>query len=356
MEAAGGDAVPPVSEALEERLRATSFFRAVWLLERLHPGSAPVGGTGPARQEAVRLRPSTSLSFPTADVTGAERMETEDREFWRITTPLLGLYGVTSPLPSFYSEDILQEELREESDPVRLFLDLVNHRLLALLYRAWSKYRWEFTYEPDASDETSRRLLGWLGLATPGMRETLGIPAERLLRYAGAISQRPRSASLVSGVLADWFDVPVRLAPCVARWVRIAEPDRSRLGHSGSTLGEDLVVGERILDRGGKCRIEIGPIDFDVYATLHPGGGDHAALHELTDFMLPDRLAFDLRFQVRAQTVPALRLTSDEDALQLGWSTWIGAPEGARLAILPGETDKDVIFPAPPERRAIGAT
>jgi type VI secretion system protein ImpH len=341
----GGDAVHALIEELERDPRAFSFFRAVWLLERANPGAAPVGGIGPAREEVVRLRPSSSLAFPSADVTRLERRDTEDGPRWRLTTPLLGLYGITSPLPSFYTEDILHEEARDEDDPARLLLDLVNHRLLSLLYRAWSKYRWEFTYQSEGGDKTSRMLFGWLGLLAPEQQRVLGVPAARLLRYAGDLTQRPRCASTVAGVLADWFDVPVRLEQCVARRVRIAEADRSRLGRANSAPGEDLVVGERVLDRSGKCRIDLGPLPFARYEALHPGGGDHASLGALAAFLLPDALAFDLCFRVEPATVPPLRLRRGAEALRLGWSTWLGG----------GPPRSDVIFTAAPAR-AMGAT
>ena len=48
------------------------------------------------------------------------------------------------------AEDLLGEEVEAGEDPVRLFLDVLNHRLLSLLYRAWTKYRWAFTFEPVA--------------------------------------------------------------------------------------------------------------------------------------------------------------------------------------------------------------
>lgn len=349
-----GDAVHPLIAELERDFRSFSFFRAVWLLERARPGAAPVGELGPARDEAVRLRPSTSLAFPSADVLELERREDEAGAWWRVTTPLLGLYGVTSPLPSFYSEDILQAELREEEeDPGRLFLDVLNHRLLSLLYRAWSKYRWEFTYRPDGSDRMSQRLLGWLGLATPEQQATLGVPPGRLLRYAGALTQRPRSAGLVAGVLADWFDVPVHVEQCVARRVAVPVEDRNRLGMANATLGGDLVVGERVLDRGGKCRVRLGPLPFETYETLHPGGTRHPALCELAAFLLPDALVFDLGFEVQPETVPPLRLSRDEDARRLGWSTWLAGPRPDGGS--PPALDTDVIFPAPPARRADGA-
>lgn len=331
--------IHPLIRELEEYPQRFSFFRAVWLLQQAFPEAAALGELGPPADEATWLRPSSSLAFPAADVTKIERREGDSAPY-RVTTPIMGLYGVLSPLPSFYTTDIIDYEMREgDVDPSRIFLDIVNHRLLSFLYRAWAKYRWEFTFEPGALDTTSQLLMGWLGLATEGLQERVGVPAGRLLRYAGAVTQKPRSASSVAGVVSDYFgEIEVRVEQCVEQWVRIAESDRNRLGEANASLGMTLMIGEKVRDRMGKCRIEIGPIDFDRYDTLRPGGKDHDALCALARYMLPDTLLYDLRLVVRKETIPLLRLSNGPEAGRLGWSSWPSSE--------PAAEDKDVIFAA----------
>jgi type VI secretion system protein ImpH len=323
------ETVHPLIRELETKPHEFSFFRAIWLLERAQPGAASLGRTGPVGRESARLRPSSSLAFPSADVSKIERRTAEGPRY-EVTSSILGLYGATSPLPSFYSADIAQREAMGEVDPARLLLDVVNHRVQSLLYRAWSKYRWEWTFEPGARDQVSQYLMGLLGLAVPELQERVGLPAGRLLRYSGAISQRPRNAQSVSGVVSDYFDgIPVQLEQCVSRWVKLAPADRNAMGRANSALGQDLIVGGSILDRMGKCRIVLGPLHFDRYQEMRPGGRQHDALIALARFLLPDGLLFDLLYLVDGQTVPATRLVSSDDATRLGWSSWVLSEQSA---------------------------
>lgn len=344
---AGADrqTVHPLTRELEERPQGFSFFQAVWLLERLHPGGAPLGESGPVATEAARLRPASALAFAAADVTSLERRaEAPPHE---LTTAVLGLYGATSPLPGYYSEDILRGEVEDEHDAVRLFLDVLNHRLLSLLYRAWLKYRWELSFRRDARDRTSQRLLGLLGLGTEGLQERFEIPAGRLLRYAGAISQRPRTAGALESVVGDYFGgIPVRVEACVHQWVEIAEEDRGRLGVRASTLGRDLTVGDRVPDRSGKLRLAIGPLDFGTWERLRPGGECWDELRALVRFVLTDPLEFDVRLELADREVPRPRLTASGEAAgaKLGWSLWL-AEERER-------TKREVLFPVPFEATA----
>ena len=117
----------PVGATLAPRARRFSFFQLVRLLERGARPATRVGHEGPAAGEALRFRPDTSLAFPASDVTDLSVIEGAGttRARFRLTTTFLGLYGATSPLPSFYGEDILRAD--EDNDRVRAFLDIFHH-------------------------------------------------------------------------------------------------------------------------------------------------------------------------------------------------------------------------------------
>ena len=345
MAAASGPTDDALIRALEEEPHSFSFFQAVRLLEQAAPDAVRVGQLGPARDEAVRLRPSSSLAFQAADVTEVARRKGAAAKHL-LTTTVLGLYGANSPLPTFYSEAILKLELRDdEPDPARLFLDVFNHRLLSLLYAAWAKYRWEFTFEPGAVDRTSQRMMGLVGLATDGLQRAVQLPAGRLLRYAGTLSLRPRGASAVACVVSDYFDgVPVCIEQCLPRWVPVDPIDRNRVGAENATLGADLTVGESVLDRMGKCRVVIGPMNLATYESFLPEGPAAQPLAALLRVLLQDPQVYDLRLVVLGPEVPWLRLCSDDGAARLGWTSWIRHD--------PASPDKGERFHATPLRRA----
>lgn len=56
----------------------------------------------------------------------------------------MGLYGVESPLPTTYQDDIAQRQ--EGSDVAAEFLDIFNHRLITQFYRIWRKYSYPATF------------------------------------------------------------------------------------------------------------------------------------------------------------------------------------------------------------------
>jgi type VI secretion system protein ImpH len=215
---------------------------------------------------------------------------------------------------------------------VRDFLDLFHHRIYSLFYRIWLKYRYPAQFRPDGQDPFTQRIFALIGLDPEEVRRS-GLPPLRLLRYAGLLLQRPHSASGLEGMLKDWFGgIPVEVASCTGRWMRLRPADRPRLGLGPSVLGQDLMLGDRVWDAAGSYRITLGPIGFAEYRRLLPDGEDHATLRRLTDLYVTDRLEAELKVRLKGEEVPPLRLNS-EDPHRLAWTTWLVSEPAAGASI-----------------------
>lgn len=345
---------PPIERAAPaDRLlrdgRRFEFFQVLQLLERAAGnGVARPGRRGPAADEAVRLRPHASLAFPPTDVVSIEPLDAGARvdtphsaappQRLLITASFMGLYGSDSPLPIHYTRELLHddEDLRRQRD----FLDIFNHRILSLYYRAWTKYRYDAQFETGGADEFSAYMLSLVGLGTAGLAETTGLPPVRLIRYAGLMTQRPRSATGLAGVLTDFFDgLPFSVRQCVGRWVEIDATDRNRIGRANAQLGQNFSIGERVYDVAGKFRAEVGPIDLETYERFLPEADAFQRFLRLTRLFSTDRLDFDFQLTLRGDEVPPFRVVGGSSAARLGWTSWVVSRPAA---------DSSVVFTIPP--------
>ncbi|MBI3597297.1 MAG: type VI secretion system baseplate subunit TssG [Nitrospirae bacterium] len=332
----------PTSGSLEERLleegNQFSFFQVVRLLERYYRPQARLGHQGPASGEVVRFRPDNAMAFPSSDVVRVERLApTGDAPArFRVTTSFLGLYGTTSPLPSFYTEETLRWD--PEEDTARAFVDLFHHRLLSLFYRSWTKYRYHVQFEDEGKDDFSGRMFGLIGLGTRGLVGLTRLPSVRMIRYAGLFVQRPHSASALEGMITDFFDgVPARVEQCIARWVMIQPEQRIRLGRVNCRLSVDASLGEKVLGRTKTFRIVLGPMGYDSFKSFLPIGESFRRLDAMVSLFVADRLDFDVELQVRRAEIPRLQISGSGMAW-LGWSTWLYSAEadgiGERSVVL----------------------
>jgi len=319
---------PLIADVLD---RATdySFFQVVSLVERVCRPQALVGGEGPADREVLRFRPELSMAFPVSDVARFEQTRSDPPRF-RLTTTFFGLYGTTSPLPPFYTEDLMAEQEGEE--PVRCFLDLFHHRLLSLLYRCWVKYRYHVQFDPSGKDPFSQRMFALLGVGTEEAARRTGSSPTRLLRYAGLLNQRPRSASALEGLLSDFFDdVDVHVEQCTGRWVPIPSEQQAVLGRSNCALGQDCTLGQKLLSRQSSFCVALGPMDHGRFIRLLPGSSDIRTLSALIELFVEDRFDVDLELLLRGDEIPVLRLTArDDDGARprLGQTSWLPAGAG----------------------------
>jgi type VI secretion system protein ImpH len=320
----------PLKTALCEEGFRFSFFQAVRLLQQLRPEAPRIGTQGPPGEESVRLRPSLSLAFPSSDVESIREIPgPSGGTRFEITTTFLGLYGAVSPLPLYYTEDLLSQD---EGSLQREFLDLFHHRLLSLFYRAWEKYRFAIQCTGTQEDYYSRRLLLLLGLDPDAQTSGHAVPAYRYLGLAGLLTQIPHSAASLQAMLGDYFgDIPVRVEPCVGRHIPIPADQLNRLGLENCSLGMNLSLGERVFDRACTFRVELGPLDLEGFMSFLPQGQGTAQLHELVDHFNGDGLDYEVEISIRREAIPPLQL-SGRTAL-LGWSTWLGQREGSESRV-----------------------
>lgn len=352
---------PALIDRLAGEAHRYSFFQLVRLLLRLSGGAVP-GGAGPVAKETVRFRPSTLMGFPRADVEvlalvpGPEE-GTPDR--FLLTVTFFGLYGPASPMPNHFSEEILWAGA--EAEPLRDFLDLFHHRFTSFLYRSWEKYRYHLQYCAEGTDAFSRRILSLAGLGTEGSLEALDLAAPHLIRAAGLLRSRGRTAAGLVAVLRDHFEgTSLAVESFVVHEAPIPADQLARLGSPSCSLGTTACLGERVADPGGNFRVTAGPLTAAEYRSFLPDGDSLPRLARLTRFYVTDPLRFDVRLRLRAEEVPALRL-SPEAGLPLGWMSWL-APDDAREgeAVL-STRGVDPLFrtpsrpePPPPAHAALG--
>jgi type VI secretion system protein ImpH len=326
------------------------FFRAVCLIERSLEDGEAVGQRGPVARERVRFRPHIMMGFPPCDVrrVTACRDRDSERPFYRFDVTFMGLYGVSTPLPLHFAVRALRSvdtspevyadavppppadrveviDGRAEPSPLRDFYDILHHRLISLFYRAWTKYRYDVSFGIPDRDRITNYLYWLVGL-DPGVdAETLGLDPLRLLRYAGTLSQHPKSSSTLEGTLNDYWSekYPVKVDQFVGRWVPLPAEDMNRIGMLNSRLGVDLSVGEQVFDLSGAFNIAVGPVDWQTYVEFLPDGPRHGQTRSLARLFCGDPLQFTIEVKLQGGEVPQTRMTSDSDAGRLGFTSWI---------------------------------
>lgn len=295
-----------------------NFFQAMRLLRCLAPSQK--GIDAPA-SKTVHVRPDLSLAFPAADIAQIQTVESDCGEQCHITVNFLGLYGSSSPLPTFYTEELIEEAGQDESVS-RDFLDIIHKRLYDLLFHAWMKNRLFFQISEMQSAEQLERLYCLLGIGTPELRKSIP-DAMGLLRYIGLFTQLPHSMAGLKTLLQDALkDVPLQIVPCVHRMAKIPDSQRLQMGMTGCRLGMDSYLGEEIADRSGKFKIQIGPLSQAGFLRFTPGNSDYVKLTGLTELYITEPFEYDVELILADRQAETVCLGDPVRAV-LGVTTWV---------------------------------
>ena len=304
-----------------------SFFQAVRLLRRAFPSRGAVGEFVPPANEAVRFQANPSLGFPASETQSLDLPEHGDRPA-QMKVNFMGLCSPSGVMPTPYTELIL-DRVQKKDNGFRDFLDIFNHRLISLFYRAWEKHRFFVRYERREPDSLSPLLMSFVGLGTKGLVTRQEVADESLVFYAGLLGQRPRSALALKQLLADYFGVPVEVEQFVGKWIRLDERDQTEFkGAERITeqLGYGAVVGDEVWDTQSTVRVKLGPLSRKQYLDFLPrqGSKGYAVLDSILKFYCGTEIDFEVQLVLDRDQTPRLELSAQSDSnLLLGWTTWI---------------------------------
>ena len=329
-----------------------SFFQAVRLLERMRtqsaPGVRPLGYDHHPSEEVARLGGVATRAFAAADVDEIEWDESNPDEQPKLSVHCMGLYGYQGALP-MHDTQIVIEQSRARRHALRDFLDVFNHRLLSLYYRAWEKYRFPVVYDRYQAtegqiDPCSVTLLSLIGLGVDEVRDRLELNDETLVFYGGNLARHPRSAIALSRMLAHYAGVETDIQQFQGQWIFLDPKNQSRLPAAGQhgaplELGNNVIVGDRFWTVESKFRVRFGPLEYKQFCQLLPGSDRLTRIAQLIRTYVGPAMEFDVQVVLRADEIPAIQMDSSQPGAgpRLGQTTWLISTE-------PENDAEDAIF------------
>ena len=324
---------PEIAAQLTADPASFDFFQAVRVLERLYPGRARVGEFGDPAGEVAHFSANPSVAFPACEIQDVE-LSADGPATVRVN--FMGLIGPLGVLPYHYTL-LVAERQRARDRALQSFLDIFQHRMISLFYRAWEKHRLTVGYQRNQRDRITEHLLDLVGLGLPACRDQMSVPDETFIFHSGALAPQPRSAEALQHLLEDFFDVPVEIEQFVGGWYALPGGTQCSMGRdaggASDQIGLGVVVGDEIWDQQSRVKIRLGPLSRAQYDRFLPTGPAYKILQELTRFFSHDQVEFDVQLVLARKEVPTCRLgEGGEQAASLGWGTWLRTAPLARDA------------------------
>ncbi|MBX3436479.1 MAG: type VI secretion system baseplate subunit TssG [Planctomycetaceae bacterium] len=310
------------SDALSElRQRATQFdlYQALRLIDAAHPELPPLGEAAGPYDEAVRIGFDPGLDFAASDI--ARGVAPADTDQLRLDARGFGLLGPNGPLPLNVTEQIRSALLHHNDAAPLHFIELLQHRLTALFYRAYGQARASIQADRPESDHFALYLGALFGWHPAAANRDAFSDGSRLY-FTGRWAAATRSAEALEAVIVHEFHVPVVVTPFALGWLPLERETQSALGRDGeaSLLGEATIVGARVQDRQSQLQLNLGPMPLALFETFLPTGDAFAPLAALVVDFTRGELLCRARLILRADDIPPTVLGEQG---QLGYVSWL---------------------------------
>jgi type VI secretion system protein ImpH len=297
-----------------------SLFAALRVLEQAFADRPRFGESRKASDDGARLGNAPHLTFAPSDVTSFE-MSAEQGA--RLEQHSFGVFGPNGALPLHLSEQAYERRRQQDDATLVDFVNVFQHRLISLFYRAWANSDPATSFDRPQSDRFVMYVGALQGLAPPEARGRDSVLDYAKLSRAGLFNPQARSAEGLETILGDYFGLQVEVRQFVGAWLDIPEDLRCRLGgpREFATLGQGATVGKATWQCQHKFEIVLGPLTLSTLKNFLPGARGLRELHALTRLYTSDEWTWQLRLLLRDKEIPGIRMGRIG---QLGWTTWLG--------------------------------
>ena len=321
---AGSDRMPTSHLTALEQLAAEphrfTLFAALRLLEQAFIDRPRLGESRKAADDAVRLGQAPHQVFAPADVCS---FEPNVKGHARMEHYSFGVFGPNGALPRHLTEVAYEWRHHRDDGTLVDFLNLFQHRLVSLFYRAWANSDPSTSFDRPESDRFALYVGALMGLAPRPAPAGEVVSDRAKLNRVGRFAPQARSAEGLEAVLSDYFGQNCEVRQFVGDWLPIPPELRCRLGSDRdlALLGRTATIGANTWQCHHKFEIVVGPLTLSRFLEFLPGAQRLAALCELVRSYTNDQWAWQLRLLLREVDVPGIVLGQ---GARLGWTTWLG--------------------------------
>ena len=321
---------------LQDAPQEHHLYHALRVIEAANPDAPRLGESRRPREDRVRLGQEAELAFPPSTIADFKPGGGEAPA--KLTNRFFGLFGPNGPLPLHLTE-FARDRLRNRRDGTFVaFANMLTHRMMSLLYRAWSAGQPSPSFDRD-DDPVQRRVAALSGYLGDSLNSRDEMPDLAKRYFAGHLASASKSPEGLTALLSAFFEVPVKVQQFVGTWLELEPDDQWQLGQTAG-LGRSTSIGQQVWSRSSKFRIQIGPLSLEDYERLLPGNGSIERLRAIVRTYVGDALDWDVNLILAGDEVPRSSLSG---TTRLGQTSWTASrkdldetrPDAADLYLYP---------------------
>ncbi len=305
-------------EKLLKRGYEFNAFQLLIMLEEYYGIDAADHGSW---SKLIRLSSNREITFPCSDVDNVQK----DHECLNIEFSFLGLMGISSPLPHYFTEygAIHSHEKSALAD----FLNIFENRLYVLFFQAWKKC-YPF---PLPKNDISLFVKSKKPECVESNQEENDLPCS-----FGLMAGVPGNVNSLIEMISGYCDgVEVSVEQWSSQWVNV---DCLRMLGVDLVLSDNLILGERIIDRSGKLSVTLELKHSHSFRSYNKGSKFICGVFKIIRAYLPQYLQCDVKVKFTSENMISMILGADNASL--GIDSICGEPKvnnETYLIVIPGK-------------------
>lgn len=269
--------------------------------------------------ERLQFKSNASLSFAKSELSKIEFIETPRGKNVEIVLNFMGLFGASSPLPSHYSEMVLDS--LDEDRSLHDFINLFNHHIQKMIFPIWQKQRYYIQYESTLEDKFSKYMLSLLGLYSQSKMKNSSLNFRKLLPFIGILSMKQKSARSILSIVRHYLaHDDLEIVQCIPMVEEIPSWQFSRLGDMNCSLGSDTLIGTTVRSKSSKIQILLNNVSFEMCMEYSLHGNKIRELQELMNLTVNEPLEFELCLKIPNSEIESWKLSQHH----LGINSFLG--------------------------------
>ncbi|MDR1362761.1 MAG: type VI secretion system baseplate subunit TssG [Spirochaetaceae bacterium] len=317
--------VKTLAHNLRQKISVPDFWGLVRKLENSNKGKPRIGRAKNPSDENVRFGQSPFMRLPANDIAEITPGKIDGVDAV-IFTYFMGLLGINGPMPLEFTSYVYQRSYNHYDHTWRRFLDIINHRMHVLYYRAFAQNEQSICF-----DRTDDDPIQYIIKSLTGLPPNMNFPPDlenTALSYAANFSFMARNRCGLEDILRRMLKTKVAVKDFVIASYDLKPDHYTILGNpKTAVLGLSTQIGRSCLSASRQFEIEIGPISFETYQFLINNFGGLEALRQTVRLYLDRPLDYAVVILLDKGIVPPARLSSappQEGAASLGYNCWIG--------------------------------
>lgn len=281
------------------------FYELVRNLDRSDPAMPPTGWADSAREEQLRFSQRPEFRSSDHTVAGVTATDAGNAQATiEVFSP--GLCGVDGPMPLDFTGMVLNQTRNNYDYVLQRFLDLINHRFIALNYRAYAENSQAVSFDQTRERDLITRINRALAGADPQGDFRLPPYGAEFLGPVNLYHSAGKAG--LEAALERFFGIRIRVRPFRFETYTIPVSMRCVLGRRNATLGQSAQIGSHYFSNTKKFVLRVGPMAFRDCVDLLPGGRKYRQLNELVNFYLRKPMSYDLEFVLKKDSLEGVTL------------------------------------------------